>query len=103
MAPDDIYSSLLPPRLINLSSLITACETKDKNNLAWIKTVSFYLYAQFLLISSQGDADIRIISIIEQVETGANPMPIILAETIIGLDNFIEQNRLSGSLLLLQV
>ena len=30
-------------------------------------------------------------------------MPIILAETIIGLDNFKEQNRLSGSLLLLQV
>ena len=30
-------------------------------------------------------------------------MPIILAETIIGLDNFNEQNRLSSSLLLLQV
>ena len=30
-------------------------------------------------------------------------MPIILAETIIGLDNFKEQNHLSGSLLLLQV
>ena len=42
-------------------------------------------------------------SIIEQVEIGANPMYIILAETIIGLDNFKEQNRLSGSLLLLQV
>ena len=88
---------------MNLSSLIIACETKDKNNPAWIKTVSFCLYAQFLLISSQGDVDIRIISIIEQVETGVNPMPIILAETIIGLDSFKEQNRLSGSLLLLQV
>ena len=30
-------------------------------------------------------------------------MPIILAETIIGLDDFKEPNRLSGSLLLLQV
>ena len=30
-------------------------------------------------------------------------MPVILTETIIGLDNFKEQNRLSGSLLLLQV
>ena len=75
---------------MNFSSLITACETKDKNNPAWIKTISFCLYAQFLLISSQGDADIRIISISKQVETGANPMPIILAETIIGLDNFKE-------------
>ena len=80
-----------------------ACETRDKNNLAWIITVSFCLCAQFLLISSQGDTDIRIISITEQVETWANPMPIILAETIIGLDSFKEQNRLSGSLLLLQV
>ena len=30
-------------------------------------------------------------------------MPVILTETIIRLDNFKEQNRLSGSLLLLQV
>ena len=88
---------------MNLSSLITTCETKDKNNHAWIKTVSFYLYAQFLLISSQGDTNIRIISIIEHIETGANPMPVILAETIIGLDDFKKQNCLSGSLLLLQV
>ena len=45
----------------------------------------------------------RVISILKQVEIGANPMPIILAETIIRLDNFKEENRLSGSLLLLQV
>ena len=101
MPPDKIYSSLLSSGLMSLSSLITACETKDKNNLAWIRTISFCLYAQFLLTSSQGDTDIRIISIIEQVGTGANPIPIILAETIIGLDDFKEQNRLSGSLLLL--
>ena len=30
-------------------------------------------------------------------------MPVILAETIIGLDSFKEQNCLSGSLLLLKV
>ena len=30
-------------------------------------------------------------------------MPVILAETIIRLDNFKEHNRLSGSLILLQV
>ena len=86
---------------MSLSSLITACETKDKNNPAWIKTVSFCLYAQFLLTAYQGDADVRIISIIKQVEIGVNPMPLILAETIIALDAFKEQNRLSGSLLLL--
>ena len=44
-----------------------------------------------------------IINIIEQVEIGANPIPVILAETIIGLNNFKEQNPLSVSLLLIQV
>ena len=90
MPPDNIYSSLLPSGLLNLSSLITTCETKDKNTPAWIRTVSSCLYAQFLLVSSQGEGDTRIISILEQVETGANPMPVILAETILGLDNFKE-------------
>ena len=99
----NIYSSLLPSGTMNLSSLITACETKDKDDPAWIKTISFCLYAQFLLVSSQGDADTRIISILEQVEIVANPMPVILVETIIGLNSFKEQNCLSGSLLLLQV
>ena len=100
---DDIYLYLFPSGTMNLSSLITACETKDKDNPAWVGTIFFCLYTQFLLVSSQGEANTRIISILEQVETGANPMPIILVETIIGLDNFKEQNRLSGSLLLLQV
>ena len=103
MPPDDIYSSLLSSITLNLSSLIISCETKDKNTPAWIRTIFFCLYAQFLLVSSKGDADIRIINIIEQVESRANPMPVILAETIIGLDSFKEENRLSGSLLLLQV
>ena len=67
------------------------------------RIVSFCLYAQFLLTASQGHADVRIIGIIEQVETRANSMLVILAETIIGLDNFKEKNRLSSSLLLLQV
>ena len=68
MSSDDIYSSLLPSGALNLSSLLTACETKDKSNPAWIRTVSFCLYAQFLLTSSHGDANMRIINIIEQVE-----------------------------------
>ena len=101
MPPDDIYLYLFPFFIINLSSLITACEIKDKDNLAWVRTVSFCLYAQFLLVFSHGEADTRIISILKQVETRANPMPVILAETIIWLDSFKEHNRLSGSLHLL--
>ena len=45
MPPDDIYSSLLPSELMNLSSLITACETKDKNNPTGTRIISFCLYA----------------------------------------------------------
>ena len=76
--PDDIYLYLFPSGTMNLYSLITACETKDKDNAAWIRTVSFCLYAWFLLVSSHGEADTRIISILEQVETRANPMHVIL-------------------------
>ena len=43
-----------------------------------------------LLTTSHEDADVRIININEQVETRANPMSVILVETIIGLDNFKE-------------
>ena len=32
LPPDDIYSSLLPSGTLNLSSLIAACDTKDKGN-----------------------------------------------------------------------
>ena len=103
MPPDDIYLYSFPSGTMNLSFLIAAYETKDKNSTAQIRTVAFCLYAQFLLVSSHGEADIRIVGILEQVETGANPMHVILAETIIGLDNFKEQNCLLGSLLLLQV
>ena len=103
MPPDDIFMYAHNLRTISLSFLITAYGTRDRNSTAWIRTVSFYLYAQFLLVSSHGDADTRIISILEQVEAGANLVPIILAEIIIELDNFKTQNRLSSSLLLLQV
>ena len=85
------------------SSLLDVVVAMDNKEVYWPWMLAFCLYAQFLLIFSQEDANIRIISIIEQVEIGANPMPIILAETITGLDNFKEQNHLSGSLLLLQV
>ena len=45
MPPDDIYSSLIPSGTLNLSAILAACETKDKNTPAWIRTVSFCLYA----------------------------------------------------------
>ena len=69
--PSEICSYAYNHEII-LSSLITACETKNKNSVAWTRIVSFCLYAQFLLISSHKNADIRIVSILEQVKIGAN-------------------------------
>ena len=65
MRPDHIYLYLFPSRTMNLFSLIIACETKDNDNVAWIGTISFYLYSKFLLVSSYGEDDTRIISILE--------------------------------------
>ena len=45
MPPDNIYSSLLPSGTLNLSAILSTCEIKDKNTPAWIRTISFCLYA----------------------------------------------------------
>ena len=62
-----------------------------------------YLYSQFLLTSLSGDCDPKIRSILDQVEAGHNSFPLILAETIHGLDHFAETRRFSGSPMLLEV
>ena len=49
--------------------------------------IAFYLYAQFLLVSLSGDYDFKIMQILDQVEFGLNHIPVILVETLIGLDN----------------
>ena len=47
--------------------------------------------------------DIQIAHIMEQVEEGANPFPVILTKTLIGLDSAKEGGNFQGSLLLLQI
>ena len=56
-----------------------------------------------MLISSSGDYDPKIISVLDQVEAGHNPFPLILAETIHGLDKFAKIRHFSGSPMLLEV
>ena len=65
--------------------------------------LAFCLYAQFLLVLLSGDCDPKILHILDQVEAIQNPFPLILAETIIGLDKFAETIRFSRSLMLLEV
>jgi hypothetical protein len=61
------------------------------------------LIAPFLLVNPAGHGDLGIGPVIEQMEEGNTPYPLILAETLIGLSNVKlgRNSRLSGSLLLL--
>ena len=77
--------------------------SKPKSYRSWQRIVSFCLYAHFLLVSTEGRGSIQIVHVVEQVESGHNPFPIILAETIVGLDSVKHTQRLRGSPLLLQV
>ena len=54
-------------------------------------------------MSRSGNCDSKILHILDQVENGLNPFPLVLAETLVGLDNFASLGRLSGSPMLLEV
>ena len=83
--------------------LLKLGNSKPKGCKSWQRIVSFCLYAHFLLISTEGRGSTQIVQVLEQVESGHNPFPIILAETIVGLDSVKHTQRLRGSPLLLQV
>ena len=69
----------------------------------WPRVLTVCLYSQFLLVSHSGNCDSKILHILDQVENGRNPFPLILAKTLVGLDNFVSLGRLSGSPMLLEV
>lgn len=72
------------------NSLLEVVVSVDNKEIHWSRMMALCLYAQFLLVSPSGNCDPKILSIIDQVEMGLNPFPLILAETIVGLDNFTE-------------
>ena len=71
-----------------MSSLLEAVKVIDNTEVYWPRMLAFYLYAQFLLVSPFDNCDSKILHILDQVEAGQNPFPLILAETISGLDKF---------------
>ena len=75
---------------ITMSSLLNSMVAIDKSEVYWPRLLALCLYSQFLLISLSGDCDPKVLSILDQVEAGHNPFPLILAETIHGLDYFAE-------------
>ena len=86
-----------------MSSLLDSVVAIDKSEVYWPRLLALCLYSQFLLTSLSGDCDLKILSILDQVESGFNPFLLILAETIHGLDHFAETRRFSGSSMLLEV
>ena len=60
----------------------------DTKEVYWPRMIALYLYAQFFLVSPFGNCDIKVLQILDQVEMRFNPLPLILVETIVGLDGF---------------
>ena len=75
----------------------------DSKEVYWPQMIAFYLYAQFRLVSPSGNCDFKIIQILNQVESILNLIPIILAETFIGLDNLPVTHCFTRSPILLEV
>ena len=88
---------------IMMSSLLEATMAIDNIEVYWLQMLAFCIYAQFLLVSPFGNCNSKILNVLDQVEVGLNPFPLILAETVIGFDNFSEIRRFSESPMLLEV
>ena len=73
-----------------LDSFLKAAMSINSKEVYWPCIITLCLYAQFLLDSTSGDCDFKIIHILDQVKSGLNPMLVILAKTLIGLDNLPE-------------
>ena len=86
-----------------MNSLLQAVASTDSTETRWPRILATCLYAQFLLVSLSGNCDSKLLHILDQVEAGLNPFPLILGETIIGLDDFTETKRFRGSPMLLEV
>ena len=89
--------------VITISSLLNSVVAIDESEVYWPRLLALCLYSQFLLTSLSSDCDLKILSILDQVEAGHNSFPLILAETIQGLDHFSETRRFFGSSMLLEV
>ena len=88
---------------IILSSFLKSVTATGTTEVCWPRRLALCLFAQFLLVSTSGDYDFQVLRVLSQVESGLNPLPIILAETISALDNFTASNRFTGSPMLLEV
>ena len=64
-------------------------QEKDPGSPYRYRLIAFAVYSRFFLIHPSGHCDVRILEILRQMELeSANPFPLILAETLMGLDQY---------------
>ena len=73
---------------IELESFLEILPDVNKGEVHWPRMMALCIYNQFLLVSLSENCDSKILHVLSQVEAGCNPFLLILAETLIGLDNF---------------
>ena len=108
------YLGLKPPLLsavvygrgVDFSLFVTYFAGLDVPKVFHLRALSFCIFARFLF-SKQGfgNGDASLIEIVEQFASGRDPMPLVIGETLMGLDMLKSDpsSLPSGSPVLLQV
>ncbi|EEF42286.1 conserved hypothetical protein [Ricinus communis] len=71
---------------LDLPSLMGLLKCADLTTLTKYTVWHFYLIAQFLLVREDGLGDLRIVSLLPQLAGSTTLAPVILVETLVGLD-----------------
>ena len=109
--PTSIAGSMTEGHMVNLraivSRLINKCTNEVTDNMRKNFGLALFFVGQLLLCSGRRDfMDARAISVVNQIKDGDNPISLILAETLLGLDAIFhggESQNFLGSPLTLQI
>ena len=109
--PTSITSSMVEGHMVNLHAIVSRLIDKHTygvtNNMQKSFGLALCLVGEFLLYSGRHDfVDARAISVVSQIKDGNNPVSLILAETLLGLDAVFhggESQNFLGNPLTLQI
>ena len=101
--PTSITSSMIEGHMVNLRAVLSRLLNKRTHGVTDNKQKNFGLalcfVGKFLLCSRRpGIVDARAIGIVSQVKDGDNPVSLILAETLLGLDSVFHGGELQNFL-----
>ena len=109
--PTSITSSMVEGHMVNLCAVVSKLINKRTygvtNNMQKNLGLALRFVGEFLLCSGRhGFTDARAISVVSQIKDGDNPVSLILAKTLLGLDAVFhggESQNFLGSPLTLQI